>query len=101
MTQRKDEKLYNCQIAGSGMLRATISNLMKERQEELQDLDSQLAALDIEKKTVSRNKKANEGGKKRVVGEIQKLRNSVATINSQVSQVRKGCIFFLKGNVNI
>jgi len=69
-------------------LRATISNLMKERQEELQDLDSQLAALDIEKKTVSRNKKANEGEKKRVVGEIQKLRNSVATINSQVSQVK-------------
>ena len=69
------------------MLRATMSNLVQERHEELTELGSHLSQLVIEKNMVVRNKKANEAEKKRVVAEIQKLRTKVANINSQISQV--------------
>ena len=78
---------YMERLPGSGMLRATMSNLVQERHEELTELGSHLSQLVIEKNMVVRNKKANEGEKKRVVAEIQKLRTKVANINSQISQV--------------
>jgi len=75
-------------LPGSGMLRCTITNFIAERQEELEDIDSQLNQLVVEKNVVARNKKSNEAEKKRVVVEIQQLRNKVANLNSQVSQVK-------------
>merc|ERR1719187_2835546 len=79
---------YMERLPGSEMLRATMSNLVQERQEELAALGSHLSQLVIEKNMVVRNKRANEAEKKRVMNDIQKLRNKVATINSHVSQVK-------------
>jgi len=73
---------------GSGMLRATMSNLVQERTDEMQGLLENLRDLEMEKNEVIRSRKSFEAEKRRAMGEIQKLRKEVASINSQMSKVK-------------
>jgi len=75
-------------LAGSGMLRSTMSNLVAERQQEMRGLEQHLQDLQTERNEVARSKRSYEAEKKRAMGEIQRLRSNVASINSQMSQVR-------------
>jgi hypothetical protein len=79
---------YMEQLAGSGMLRSTVSNLVEERGEELRGLETHLLGLEQELKQVGRSRNSYEAEKKRAMGQIQTLRGKVASINSQLSQVK-------------
>jgi len=73
---------------GSGMLRATMSNLVQERTEEMKGLAEHLRDLDIEKGEVIKSRKSFEAERRRAMGEIQRLRKEVAKLNSQMSEVK-------------
>ena len=75
-------------LHGSGLLRATMSNMLAERTQEMRGLEQHLKELKQELSEVERSKKSYEAERKRAVSEIQKLRGRVAKINSQLSQVK-------------
>ena len=75
-------------LQGSGMLRATMTNLLKEREMEMNGLTEHLRELQGELSEVERSKKSYEAEKKRSASEIQRLRGQMAHTNSQMSKIR-------------
>jgi len=75
-------------LQGSGMLRATMTNLLKERGLEMDGLTQHLKELNEELASVDRSKRSYEAEKKRSASEIQKLRGRMASVNSQLSQIK-------------
>jgi len=73
---------------GSGMLRATMSNLVQERTDEMQGLTEHISDLEMEKNEVICSRKSFEAEKRRAINEIQKLRKEVAGLNSDMSKVK-------------
>ena len=83
---------YMDPVAGSGMLRSTLSCLVEERGAEVRGLEVHLASLEREREQVARSRSSYEAERKRAVGQIQTLRGRVANLNSQLSQVGGGII---------
>lgn len=75
-------------VQGSGMLRSTMSNLLKEKAAEMDGLAEHLSGLHEELTQVERSKKSYEAEKKRSAAAIQKLRSEMAKINSSLSKIR-------------
>ena len=80
---------YNLHLLkDSGVLRSTLANQVAERGEEVRGLENHLKGLEKEKEAVLRARAGFEAEKKRVVGNIQKLRTQMTAISSQFTQVR-------------
>jgi len=75
-------------LQGSGMLRSTMTNLLKERGQEMEGLSQHLSDLEQELTAVERSKQSYDAEKKRSAAEIQKLRGRYAQINTQMSQIK-------------
>jgi chromosome segregation ATPase len=61
---------------------------LQEKRDELDGLSQHLQELEGEKEEVLRSKRSYEAEKNRAMGEIHRLRTKVASISSQMSQVK-------------
>ena len=75
-------------LQGSGMLRATMTNLVQERQKEVDGLRGHLKDLESELTQVERSRASYEAERKKSLAEIQKQRSVIAKVNSQLSRIR-------------
>ena len=75
-------------LQGSGMLRATMTNLLREKSLEMDGLSQHIKELQDELLEAERSRKSYEAEKKRSAGAIQKLRGQMAGINSQLSKIK-------------
>lgn len=75
-------------LQGSGMLRSTVTNLLQERQLEMDGLNDHLKDLDKELMELKKSKASYEAERRRSLGEIQKQRGVISQINMKLSMIK-------------